>query len=176
MVTLIAKCLESLSDCFYGTGEWRTPLPSQPLQTLLPDVLLDPSCMGQDAVVVKNGSRLCGTGCARASTPILQNKAYWEVQVQQDGIWSCGVASPNCDLNKNLGSDTASWALRSSEAGQAIVANGQTLYALEEKIQEGDILVSKMNRVQPPRSFHQPLPSSGSQLRPRGAKLLPQRL
>jgi len=47
--------------------------------------------LGQDAVVVKNGSRLCGTGCARASTPILQNKAYWEVKVQQAGVWSCGV-------------------------------------------------------------------------------------
>jgi len=41
--------------------------------------------------VVKNGSRLCGTGCARATTPILQNKAYWEIKLQQSGIWSCGV-------------------------------------------------------------------------------------
>ena len=47
--------------------------------------------LGQEAVVVKNGSRLCGTGAARASTPILQNKAYWEVKIQQSGIWSCGV-------------------------------------------------------------------------------------
>ena len=41
--------------------------------------------------MVKNGSRLCGTGAARASTPILQNKAYWEAKIQQSGIWSCGV-------------------------------------------------------------------------------------
>jgi hypothetical protein len=47
---------------------------------------------GQEAVVVKNGSRLCGTGCARATTPILQNKAYWEIKLQQSGIWSCGVS------------------------------------------------------------------------------------
>ena len=45
-------------------------------------------------MVVKNGSRLCGTGAARASTPILQNKAYWEVKVQQGGEWSCGVGEP----------------------------------------------------------------------------------
>ena len=44
-------------------------------------------------MVVKNGSRLCGTGAARASTPILQNKAYWEVKIQQSGIWSCGVSN-----------------------------------------------------------------------------------
>jgi len=43
--------------------------------------------------VVKNGSRLCGTGCARATTPILQNKAYWEIKLQQSGVWSCGVGS-----------------------------------------------------------------------------------
>ena len=41
---------------------------------------------------MKNGSRLCGTGAARASTPILQNKAYWEVKIQQSGIWSGGVS------------------------------------------------------------------------------------
>ena len=51
--------------------------------------------LGQEAVVVKNGSRLCGTGAARASTPILQNKAYWEVKIQQSGIWSCGVSYNN---------------------------------------------------------------------------------
>ena len=53
--------------------------------------LIAPLDLGQEAVVVKNGSRLCGTGAARASTPILQNKAYWEVKIQQSGIWSCGV-------------------------------------------------------------------------------------
>ena len=30
--------------------------------------------MGQEAVVVKNGLRLCGTGSARGSAPILQDK------------------------------------------------------------------------------------------------------
>ena len=47
---------------------------------------------------VKNGSRLCGTGAVKASTPILQNKAYWEVKVQQSGIWSCGVSQSPCFL------------------------------------------------------------------------------
>ena len=61
--------------------------------------------LGQEAVVVKNGSRLCGTGAARSSTPILQNKAYWEFKLQQAGVWSCGLANPGCDLNKNLGND-----------------------------------------------------------------------
>ena len=43
--------------------------------------------IGHEAVIVKNGLRLCGTGGARASTAIQQNKAYWEVKLQQSGVW-----------------------------------------------------------------------------------------
>ena len=42
---------------------------------------------GHEAVIVKNGLRLCGTGGARATTAIQQNKAYWEVKLQQSGVW-----------------------------------------------------------------------------------------
>ena len=64
------------------------------------DVILDTTTMGQEAVVVKNGMRLCGTGAARGSSPILQDKAYWEVKIQQGGVWSVGIATPSADLNK----------------------------------------------------------------------------
>lgn len=90
-------------------------------------------------MVVKNGSRLCGTGAARSSTPILQNKAYWEFKLQQAGVWSCGLANPGCDLNKNLGNDLNSWALTHENV---IKANGNIEHKLETKIQEGDIIVS----------------------------------
>ena len=71
-------------------------------------------------MVVKNGLRLCGTGSARGSAPILQDKAYWEVKVQQNvlsvksptqvkvqqgGRWSAGIATPAADLTKDLGLD-----------------------------------------------------------------------
>ena len=95
--------------------------------------------LGQEAVVVKNGSRLCGTGASRSSTPILQNKAYWEFKLQQAGIWSCGLANPGCDLNKNLGNDLNSWALTHENI---IKVNGNVEHKLETKIQEGDIVVS----------------------------------
>lgn len=36
-------------------------------------------------VIVKNGHRICGTGAALASAPVVQNKAYFEVKVQQTG-------------------------------------------------------------------------------------------
>ena len=43
-----------------------------------PEVKLDPLNMGLDAVIVKNGSRLCGTGGVIANAPIMQDKAYFE--------------------------------------------------------------------------------------------------
>ena len=44
------------------------------------------SFLGNDVVVVKNGHRICGTGAALATVPIVQNKAYFEAKVQQAGI------------------------------------------------------------------------------------------
>ena len=100
---------------------------------------------GQEAVVVKNGSRLCGTGAARASTPILQNKAYWEIKLQQSGIWSCGLGNPSCDLTKNLGEDQNSWALTHENV---LKVNGNIEHKIESKIQEGDIIVSGLKTLQ----------------------------
>jgi len=34
--------------------------------------------------------RICGTGGALANTPIMQDKAYFEVRVQQTGAICCG--------------------------------------------------------------------------------------
>jgi hypothetical protein len=36
-------------------------------------------------VIVKNGQRICGSGGALASAPVVQNKAYFEVKIQQSG-------------------------------------------------------------------------------------------
>lgn len=36
-------------------------------------------------VLLKNGQRICGTGAALGTAPIVQNKAYFQVSVQQNG-------------------------------------------------------------------------------------------
>lgn len=36
-------------------------------------------------VLVKDGSRICGTGGALGNTGIMQDKAYFEVRLQQTG-------------------------------------------------------------------------------------------
>ena len=44
--------------------------------------------LGNDVVIVKNGHRICGNGGAIANAPIVQNKAYFEVKVQQTGNYN----------------------------------------------------------------------------------------
>ena len=56
-------------------------------------------------------------------------------------IWSHRMffaGTPACDLNSQLGKDSASWALTSTGA---IKSNGQVVGKVDKKIQEGDILV-----------------------------------
>ena len=87
---MFGQCLSAVSQCLYGkgddwTGGWEkeasdallrpkvTPSTKQPRSK----VVLDTVSMAREAVVVKNCTRLCGNGAARASCPITQDKAYW---------------------------------------------------------------------------------------------------
>lgn len=40
-----------------------------------------------DCVIVKSGRRICGSGAALASAPIVQDKAYFEMKIQCSGIY-----------------------------------------------------------------------------------------
>ena len=82
MAAMFGQCLSLVTNCLYGEGggEWGGPVPPIPASQRIPEVILDTTTMGHEAVVVKNGLRLCGTGSARGSAPILQDKAYWEVR------------------------------------------------------------------------------------------------
>lgn len=103
-----------------------------------PVVLLDTSHMGHEVVIVKNGHRLCGTGAALANVPIVQNKAYFEMKLQQSGVWGVGLATRHADLNRvPLGRDRDSWVL--CHDGN-IVHNGEVMYRLSDMPMEGDIV------------------------------------
>ena len=45
-MTFVGGCIRSISSCFYGTGDWK-PSPTVPIMPVLPDVILDTSCMGK---------------------------------------------------------------------------------------------------------------------------------
>ena len=74
MAAMFGQCLSLVTNCLYGEGggEWGGPVPPIPASQRIPEVILDTTTMGHEAVVVKNGLRLCGTGSARGSAPILQ--------------------------------------------------------------------------------------------------------
>lgn len=65
-------------------------------------------------VIVKGGCRICGSGGALATAPLVQSKSYFEVKLQQSGHWSVGLATRKTDLNKTRGgTDKESWCLGS---------------------------------------------------------------
>jgi len=137
-------CFNLVNNCLYGEGEWTGAAPHIPASQPIPEVILDTSTMGQEAVVVKNGLRLCGTGSARGSAPILQDKAYWEVKVQQGGRWSAGIATPAADLTKDLGLDHSSWAVTSEGV---VRSRGQQEYRVSG-LEEGDVLGFSYDHVE----------------------------
>jgi len=142
----LGQCISLISNCLYGEGaDWNTPVPHIPASQRIPEVILDTTTMGHEAVVVKNGLRLCGTGSARGSAPILQDKAYWEVKIQQGGLWSVGLATPAADLNKDLGLDQTSWALTST--GQ-VRTRGSQEYSVARDLEEGDVIGFSYDHVE----------------------------
>ncbi|VDN02926.1 unnamed protein product [Thelazia callipaeda] len=91
---------------------------------------------GNDVVLLKNGQRICGSGGALGTAPIVQNKAYFQVSIQQTGIWGIGLATRSAVLNCAPVSNNC-WVMR--EDGQ-IIANGEVMGKLEESIEEGDCI------------------------------------
>ncbi|VDK63611.1 unnamed protein product [Gongylonema pulchrum] len=88
--------------------------------------------------MLKSGQRICGSGAALGTAPIVQNKAYFQVSIQQNGIWGIGVATRSAVLN-SVPVTANCWVLR--EDGQ-IAANGELLGKIDEPIEEGDCIVS----------------------------------
>jgi len=148
MAAMFGQCLSAVTQCLYGEGgDWPGAggVPVIPASQRIPEVILDTTTMGHEAVVVKNGLRLCGTGAARGSAPILQDKAYWEVKIQQGGVWSAGICSPASDLNSDLGLDHNSWAVTSEGM---VRTRGAQEYSLTTKIEEGDVLGFSYDHVE----------------------------
>ncbi|XP_045508446.1 SPRY domain-containing protein 7 [Colias croceus] len=88
--------------------------PSVPIRVKENPIQLDTLHMGHEVVIVKGGQRACGSGCVLGSAPLVQNKAYFEVKLQQGGVWAVGLATRETDINKvHGGVDKESWCLNS---------------------------------------------------------------
>ena len=46
-MTFVGQCFGSISKCFYGTGDWKPSQSTVPIMPVIPDVILDTSCMGK---------------------------------------------------------------------------------------------------------------------------------
>ncbi|KAL0281472.1 UNVERIFIED_CONTAM: hypothetical protein PYX00_002452 [Menopon gallinae] len=101
-------------------------------------IVLDTAYVGHEVVIIKNGQRMCGSGGCLASAPLVQNKSYFEVKLQQSGVWGCGVATRSADLNTAPGGhDSESWVLCSD---LCIRHSQNSLHKVNVQIQEGDII------------------------------------
>ena len=43
---------------------------------------------GNECVIVKNGTRICGTGAALATADVVQDKSYFEIKIQSEGLYN----------------------------------------------------------------------------------------
>lgn len=94
---------------------------------------------GNEVVIVKNGLRICGSGGALTNAPLIQSKSYFEVKIQQSGIWGIGLARRDTDLNVAVGGkDSESWAF---DSDGIIRHNEQELHKIQNPVQEGDVIV-----------------------------------
>nr|CAG4642085.1 EOG090X0EPP [Eurycercus lamellatus] len=140
--------MASIFCCFRGCANFldlgitntNLPVKKQPV------VVLDSQQIGQEVVLVKNGSRICGTGGALGNTPIMQDKAYFEVRLQQSGVWGIGLGSEKADLNTvPMGSDNDSWVLCSDGS---LRHNKEEMHRITQLPQEGDTIGVSYNHIE----------------------------
>lgn len=46
---------------------------------------------------------MCGAGTALGNAPLVQSKSYFEVKIQQGGVWSIALATRQTDLSLTQG-------------------------------------------------------------------------
>lgn len=102
---------------------------------------------GHEVVIVKNGCRICGSGGALASAPLVQSKSYFEIKLQQGGQWSVGLATRKTDLNKPKGgADTESWCLGSDNL---VLHDGKEIHKLSMKPTDLNSCLENINSTVP---------------------------
>uniref|UniRef100_A0AC34Q8I3 SPRY domain-containing protein n=1 Tax=Panagrolaimus sp. JU765 TaxID=591449 RepID=A0AC34Q8I3_9BILA len=123
------SCIECLQGPSFSATESYARL-----QEEAHSVKLDTSFMGPGVVLLKSGSRICGAGGALATAAIVQNKAYFQINIQQSGIWGVGVATRKADLSKAPVVENA-WMLHHDGR---VLANGDEIGTIDVELNEGD--------------------------------------
>ncbi|KAI6230369.1 SPRY domain-containing protein [Aphelenchoides fujianensis] len=129
-------------DCVQGPSYQTTQSYAQ-LRDEANAVKLSTSHMGPDVVLLKNCTRICGLGGALATAPIVQNKAFFQVDITQNGVWGIGLAHRSADLER-VPVLAEAWVLRSD--GE-VWENGQLLGKVDAPPQEGDSVCVTFDHV-----------------------------
>ena len=88
---------------------------------------------------------MCGRGGVLGNAPLVQSKSYFEIKIQQDGIWGIGIATRSTNLDTAVGgNDSESWSLNSDGT---IRHNKEEIHKVQKQVQEGDIIVSFDNML-----------------------------
>ncbi|KJH51308.1 SPRY domain protein [Dictyocaulus viviparus] len=129
-IPYLGSCLE----CIQGPSFSATTSYSQMTTLIPPSICLDTSRCGKDVVILKEGERICGTGAALGTLPIVQNKGYFQVNIQQGGVWGVGIGNLHSLLDEApLIADF--WGVRDNGD---VVANGVVVGKLNIEISDGD--------------------------------------
>ncbi|CAB3410382.1 unnamed protein product [Caenorhabditis bovis] len=91
---------------------------------------------GKDVVILKEGERICGIGGSIATVPIVQNKAYFHVTIQQTGVWGVGLGHKQTPLDK-VPITNQFWGVR--ENGD-IVKCEEVIGKMPKTVEEGDVV------------------------------------
>ncbi|KAH0568180.1 SPRY domain-containing protein 7 [Cotesia glomerata] len=131
-----------LKNCFNGLGFTGVKAPQKEFNP----ITLDTSHMGHEVVVVMNGLRVCGQGCALTNVPLVQSKSYFEVKIRQDGMWAVGLATRSTNLNTTVGgNDADSWSFNSDGF---IRHNQQEIHKITNLPQEGDVIGVSFDHIE----------------------------
>lgn len=167
MASCFGGSLRALLECVQGPSFSATPSYAHMVDE--PDVNFDPAFQGTEVVVVKGGRRVCGSGGVLSSSPIVQDKAYFEAKLQQGGAWAIGLgprerSSLNSlpplkadqvtleggsgvvvDSSQLTGSPVGFWLLR--EDG-GVYEGGEEKGRAEKVVEEGDVVGVSWDHVE----------------------------
>ncbi|XKL60964.1 hypothetical protein PGB90_008021 [Kerria lacca] len=99
-----------------------------------------------EVVIIKDGTRACGSGGVLGNSPLVQNKSYFEVKLQQSGIWGVGLATRNTNLNSAPGgNDAESWVFCFDGV---LRHNKKELQGVTKRATEGDVIGISFNHIE----------------------------
>ncbi|XP_065211688.1 SPRY domain-containing protein 7 [Planococcus citri] len=139
MANLVLTCFRS---CFENSGFHTTQVSEKDHNP----ICLDNNYMGHEVVIIKDGIRACGSGGVLGNAPLVQSKSYFEVKLQQSGIWGVGLATRNANLKVTPGgNDPESWVFCYDGV---LRHNKKELQGVTKRATEGDVIGVSFDHIE----------------------------